>query len=142
RGDVLAVEYDHARVGALEPGDHAQERRLAAPARAEQRGQRAALDLNRYVLERREGAEALGDVLDGDSHQDSSLRRNVVIASSVATAISASSTDAAYAPCTLKSSNWSCTNSVAVSVLPARWPEMTETAPNSPIERAVVRTTP
>ena len=40
RGRVVARRSDRARVGLLEPGDDAQQRRLAAAARAEQRGQR------------------------------------------------------------------------------------------------------
>ena len=53
----VAVDEDRARVGRLEPGDHAQQRRLAAAARAEQRGQRARRDLDRHVVERDEVAE-------------------------------------------------------------------------------------
>ena len=39
--DVLAGDHDRPRIGRLEPGDDAQQRRLARPARSEQRGQRA-----------------------------------------------------------------------------------------------------
>src|SRR5205085_6717845 len=53
-----------------------------------------------------------------------------------------STTDAAYAPVTSNDSYRSCTSSVSVSVLPLMRPETTLTAPNSPMERAVVRTTP
>ncbi len=42
RRHVRAVEEDAARVRPLEPGDHAQKRRLAASARTEKGGQRAA----------------------------------------------------------------------------------------------------
>ena len=55
---------------------------------------------------------------------------------------SARTTDAAYAPGTLNPSYWPWTYCVSVSVLPAMCPETTETAPNSPRQRAVVRTTP
>ena len=44
-------------VGLLEPGDHAQQRRLAAAARAEQRRQRAVGHVERDVVERQEVAE-------------------------------------------------------------------------------------
>ena len=60
-GRVLAGDEDLAGVGLLEPGDHAQQRRLAAAARAEQRGQRAGRDLERDVVERDEVAEPLRD---------------------------------------------------------------------------------
>jgi hypothetical protein len=39
RRDVLPGNDDGARVGLLEPGDDAQQRRLAGSGRAEQRGQ-------------------------------------------------------------------------------------------------------
>ena len=48
--------------GSLEPGDDAQQRRLAAAARAEQRGQRPVRDVDGDVVERDEIAEALGHV--------------------------------------------------------------------------------
>ena len=56
-------------VGLLEPGDDAQQRRLAAAARAQQRGQRAVGHVDRDVVEGDEVAEELGHVLDFDGHQ-------------------------------------------------------------------------
>src|SRR5205085_758346 len=141
-GHVLLGDQDLALVGPLEPGDHAQEGRLAAAARAEERGQRARRHLERHAVERDEVPEALRDPARHDAHLVSSLGRNRFIATSVAIAIAASSTDAAYAPVRSNDSNESCTKSVAVSFLPARCPDTTLTAPNSPRQRAVVSTTP
>src|SRR6266540_1926510 len=121
-GRLALGDDDRPRVGALEPGDHAQQRRLAGAARPEQRHQRAARDVDRDVVERDELAEALRDVADGD-HDVSSRGRSVVIRTSVATAISASSTDAAYAPVRSNESYLSWTSSVSVSVLPSMRPE-------------------
>ena len=65
---VLAGDVDPAAVGRLEPGDHPQQRGLAAAARPEQGGQRAVADLERHVVERHELAEALGHRVDDDAH--------------------------------------------------------------------------
>src|SRR6266536_469571 len=138
----LATGDEHlAGVRLLEPGDHAQERRLARSARPEQRHERAARHVHRDVVERDELAKALRHVA-GRDHVRSSRGRNMVIKSKVAIAINASTTEAAYAPVTSNDSYLSWTSSVSVSVLPLIRPETTLTAPNSPIDRAVVSTTP
>ena len=93
-GRVGAVDLDLAAVGLLEPGDDPQQRRLARAARPEQRGQRAVGDLERDALERDEVAERLGDVANRD-HASSLRGLILVIASSVASAMNASSADAA-----------------------------------------------
>ena len=91
----LAADLDLAAVWPLEPGDDAQERRLAGPRRPQQRRERAVGNVDRDVVESEEVAEALRDVVDLD-HVVSSLRRfRTVIATSVASAIAASSADAA-----------------------------------------------
>ena len=94
RGHVVAVEQDGPRVGTLEPGDHSQKRRLPAPARPEQRGQRSGRHLDGNIVQRDEVAEALGDSPCLD-HRVSSLGRNRFIRSSVRIAISASRTEPA-----------------------------------------------
>src|SRR5262249_6867675 len=94
-GDVAALDRDRARVRLLEPGDHAQQRRLAAAARAEERRQLPARHRQRDVVERGERAEALRDVEDGDSHQLVSFGLSTVIAIRTTTAMTASSADAA-----------------------------------------------
>ena len=48
-GHVLALQQDPTLVGHLEAGDHSQRRRLAAPARAEQREELAFADRERDV---------------------------------------------------------------------------------------------
>ena len=68
RRGVLAREEDLACVRGLEPGDDAQQRRLARAARAEERSERAALDVEGDVVERDEVAEALGDVANENGH--------------------------------------------------------------------------
>ena len=69
RRRLLAGDEHVAGVGHLEPGDHAQQRRLAAAARAEQRGERAALDEDRDVVDRDEVPESLRDVTRLDRHR-------------------------------------------------------------------------
>jgi hypothetical protein len=95
--NVLAFEEHLASIGTLEPGDHAQQRRLAAAARAEQRRQRPRFDLDRGVVQGREVAEALDDAPCLDQRV-SSFGFSAVMSTRVATAINASTTAAAYAP--------------------------------------------
>ena len=96
-GRVDAVDHDRARVGLLQPGDDPEQRRLARAARPEQRGQRAALDLERDVVEGLEVAEALAHVLDDDGHgyTVSSLGRIRVRATRTSTATKASTIEIA-----------------------------------------------
>jgi hypothetical protein len=58
-GDVDPVNDNAAAVRRLEPGNYAQQSRLAAPRRAEKRVKRATLDAQRYVIDCRYGAEML-----------------------------------------------------------------------------------
>ena len=96
RGRVLSREQDLALIGGLEPGDDPEQRRLARAARAEERGQRARLDVERDVVERDEVAEALRDVADQNGHQAvSSLGRMTVMATRTRIAISASTIEIA-----------------------------------------------
>ena len=67
-GRVLAGDVDPAAVGRLEPGDHPQQRGLAAAAGAEQGREGAVADLERHVVERDELAEALRHGVDDDAH--------------------------------------------------------------------------
>ena len=76
--------------GLFEPRDDAQERRLAAAARAEQRRQRAGLDLERHVVERDELAEPLADAGDLDAHAGASFGLRKVIAMRTRMAMTAS----------------------------------------------------
>jgi hypothetical protein len=94
-GDVAVGDRHVAGVELLEPRDRAQQRRLAAPAGAEQGRQRAVADLHRDSIEGREVPEPLGRVLHDDAHTDSSLGLNRFMSSSVATARIASTTAAA-----------------------------------------------
>src|SRR5215212_7520587 len=59
---ILAVQQDPSCAGALEAGDHAQRRRLAAPARAQQREKFPRRDVQVYAGYRLEPAEALGEI--------------------------------------------------------------------------------
>ena len=77
-GDVGAVQQDGAAVGRLQAGDDAQQRRLAAAAWAEQRGERAAGDVDRDVVERDEGAKALVDLVDLDRHPANPVSSDIV----------------------------------------------------------------
>ena len=68
-------------------------------ARAEERGQRTRLDVERDVVERDEVAEPLRDVADENGHQAvSSLGRITVMATRTRIAIMASTIEIAYAP--------------------------------------------
>ena len=93
-GGVLAQDQDAAGVGLLEARDHSQKRRLAAAARSQKGGQRAVRHLDRDVVEGDEVAELLPGLLDDDAHQDASFRLNEFIASRVAIAISANTSEA------------------------------------------------
>ena len=63
-GQRFAVEEQGARVGFVETGDHAQQRRLAAARRAEQGEELAGFDRQRDVIDCLEVAEAAGNVAD------------------------------------------------------------------------------
>ena len=61
---VLVAEQDAPGGREIEPGDQAQQRRLAGARRAEQRDQLAAGDVERNAVQRRRVAECLGEILD------------------------------------------------------------------------------
>src|SRR5262249_24361274 len=63
-GRVLSVDRDESRVQVLEPRVRPQQRRLAADAGGEPRGQRPVWDIDRYVIERLKVTEALARSLD------------------------------------------------------------------------------
>ncbi len=71
--DVLTAEEDLPRGRQLEPGDHAQRRRLAAAGRAEQAEELAIVDREGRVTHRDEVAESLVQVLDADLGHRSTL---------------------------------------------------------------------
>ena len=64
--DEVARDADEALVGLLEPGEHAQRGRLAAPARTEQRQELTGFHFEVDVVHRDGPAEPLGDVDDLD----------------------------------------------------------------------------
>jgi hypothetical protein len=108
-GDVLVGDQHLAGIGALESGDHPQERRLAAAARTEERGQRSLRHVQRDPVEGDKVAELLLDVSDNDGHQVPSFGLNRFMASRVRIASAASTTEAAYAPEMSNPSNCSWT---------------------------------
>ena len=63
---VLPVQHDAALGRILKPGEHAQQRGLAAAGCAEQGEEFALVDVERQIIDGGEVAENLGDVLDGD----------------------------------------------------------------------------
>ena len=69
RIDPLVAQADGAGIGPLETGDDAQQRRLAAARRSEQRQDLAGSDLERDAFEDRLVAEALGDALEPERRQ-------------------------------------------------------------------------
>ena len=64
RRDVLVVEQDRAGARRLEPGDHPEQRGLAAAGRPEQAYERAVRHGEADGVDRREVAETFGDVLE------------------------------------------------------------------------------
>src|SRR5690606_25579142 len=74
-GGVHAVDLHGAGIGLLEPGDDPQQGRLAPSAGSEQRGQPAARDVHRDVVQRDEVAEPPGDPVGLDAHDDAPLAR-------------------------------------------------------------------
>ena len=64
--DVTVAEEDPALARLLEPADHAQGRRLAAPGRAEQREEAAVLHLEREVVDGDGLVESLRDAFEAD----------------------------------------------------------------------------
>ena len=65
-GHVDPVDQDAPLAGRFEPGEHAQQGRLAAARGAEQREELAPLDIEADIVDRDERAEALGDGLELD----------------------------------------------------------------------------
>ena len=62
-GEIESVEQHSSRIGALQPGDHAQQRRLARPAGAEHRDHLAGADVERGAVERILAVERHADAL-------------------------------------------------------------------------------
>jgi hypothetical protein len=64
------VADDHlAAVRLLQPGDDAQQRRLAATARSQQRGQRPVRHIDRDIIQCLERSKALAQMANRDTHQ-------------------------------------------------------------------------
>jgi hypothetical protein len=61
---VLAIDHDAARARPLEPGEHAEQRGLAAARRPEQREELVRPDLEAHVVDRDHAAKALGHARD------------------------------------------------------------------------------
>ena len=93
-GGVLAGDDDAPRVGLLEAGDDAQQRRLPGAAGPEQRRERAVLHLERDVVERAELAELLRHAVHRD-HVWSFRGLSSVMASNVTMAMTPSRAEAA-----------------------------------------------
>ena len=76
-GDLAPVDAHLAGIGLFESADDAQQRRLAAAGRAEQRGQLTARDVQVDTFERDEVAEPLGDAGGFDTHAECSFLRRI-----------------------------------------------------------------
>jgi hypothetical protein len=72
---VLVPEEDPPLVGDVEAGQAPEQRRLAAPARAQEEKELPGLDPQVEVAQRRDGAEAFGQVLDSDRYHSSLVGR-------------------------------------------------------------------
>src|SRR5206468_5906 len=152
-GLVLALEEDDARVGRLQARDDAEEAGLAGARRPEQGHQLARGDGHADGVDRGEASELLGDVPDFDAHAASRAgssrgatlraRHSIrLLAPSVTRARKARREATAKAAWKLYSLYRISTWSGMVLVRPRMWPDTTETAPNSPIARALQRITP
>ena len=75
-GDAASGDVDRAGVRRLEAGDQPQERRLAAPGRAEQRDELAAIGAQRGVDDRRRRPEPLRHAL-GMDHRTLHVRQTL-----------------------------------------------------------------
>ena len=73
-GQVAPGDLDDARIGPLEPGDAAEQRRLAAARGAEERDELARRHLERDVVERPDLSEAFADPLQRDPAHQPSVR--------------------------------------------------------------------
>src|SRR5690606_6398816 len=67
-GDVLVADEDASAVRDLEPGNHAQHRRLPGARGAEQGSERAFFDAQRHIVDRGEVSEVFREVLNLDRH--------------------------------------------------------------------------
>src|SRR6516165_3164230 len=67
-GDVVFVHHYGAAIGDLQPGEDAQQCRLAGAGRAEQRAERARRHVQAQPVQGGELAEALGHAVDADTH--------------------------------------------------------------------------
>jgi hypothetical protein len=72
----LAGDPDAAVVGVLQPGDQPQQGALAGAGGTQKSHQRAAVDVERHVVDGLEVAELLADVGDADAHGRGRERRN------------------------------------------------------------------
>ncbi len=72
-GDIDPVNDDAAAVGYLETGNHAQQGRLAAPRRPEQRVKGAPLDAQRYIIDCCGRTEPLRDACDFEQRHSTVL---------------------------------------------------------------------
>ena len=116
---VAAGDLDAAGVLRLEPGDHAQQRGLAAARGAEEADELALLHLQRDVVERGEGAEALGHRPDAQVHGAGDRRATARCALDVCTTVSR-----ARLPSALTGRGWGGVNPAsACSRTPDRSPD-------------------
>ncbi len=77
RRDIAAVEQDRSRIRGLEAGQHAQQRGLAAAARAKQRKEFPGLDIERKAVDSDEAAEPLDHRGDAQQWRFGGLRSGV-----------------------------------------------------------------
>src|SRR6267378_214919 len=162
-GDTLirhldAMQENSSLVGPLQSGQDSQQGSLSATGGAEERNEFSRLCMQAHVIEDGEGAKSFGDMIDLDTHdglpgcvlhagscadRDEAVFRSIIVfAMSVTMANKVRSEATANAPTALYSLYRISTCSGIVLVSPRIWPETTETAPNSPIARALQRIAP
>src|SRR5258706_6043245 len=146
--DSLAANKPIARSGHLEARDHSEHGGFSTAAWTEQCHQFAFLNGKADAIDGADAAKLFADVSEFDAQRAafSSRRawphsRNVLI-TNVSKASNASKLATANAAGPLYSLYNFSTRKGMVSVRPVMWPETTETAPNSPIARALHRMMP
>src|SRR5262245_51247623 len=156
--DLIAMQENFPLVGPFQSCQDSEQGGLAATGGAEERDEFSCLYVKTHVIQNGERAESFGDVIDLNAQDElpgcgfqsglcidregADFRSMIVFTMSVTMANKVRSEATANAPTALYSLYRISTCSGNVLVSPRMWPDTTETAPNSPIARALQRMTP
>src|SRR5512145_1962343 len=151
--DLGAMQENSSLVRPLQPGQYSEQGGLAATGGAKEGDEFSCLCVQTHVIQDCERTEPLRDVIDLDAHAgfpgcvlhtgscvdcDGAVFRSIIVfTTSVTRANRVRSEATANAPTALYSLYRISTCNGIVLVSPRIWPDTTETAPNSPIARAL-----